>query len=731
MKRKNKSITHLLSICRILCLIILTTIVSQRGTFAQVDPTISDSQEKKKEAVPETKSAVRGVYTLGEIVVASPRETREGAGSISIIGADDIKRQNAQSLGEALQLVPGAYFRQSRYQQGNYVSLRGFDQENVLVLLDGVPLNVPYDGLLNLRDIPVQNISSIKVLKGMPSLLYGPNGMGGVINIISKKGEKEPTLDVSYQQSQHQTIHASAGHGWRIGDFSYYISAGHQRSDGYSLAREFAFPSEITANMPAGTAPPSDSGIRQNSDYERNSAAFTGNYDFSDNHRLGVSLEYYHNDYGIPTVAIFNENKKGQFSYVPRYWRFTDWERITANLTEESKITNSLRVRFRVFYDRYDNTLKAYDNESQESQTSVSPPAFTSTFNDYSFGYNVYAFWTGIRNNTLRFGISGKQDVHRVDYSDPSGESPRDEMTSRTYSYAIEDELELFDRLTLTAGASYDRFDKYEIDLPTKPTVELGNDMDAVSYQAGAKFAITEKSEIFASFSKRVRFPTMRNLYSDGVTGPLGDPNLKEQVVYNSEAGASWEMLEWLKIEMALFYDRVHDMISFDNQTGRFEQFGRVTLAGGEAGIESRVGRVFLGRLNYNYLFARNYSTVSIANKVASTFTYDPQDLPYRPSHKVDADITVSLPWGTGISVNGSYISEQAYYDRADIANKAMTAVQGELDDCFMVNLKVSQKIWKTEAYVAVTNLLNQEYYTLYLVPGMGRTIWGGMRMEL
>jgi outer membrane receptor for ferric coprogen and ferric-rhodotorulic acid len=129
MKRKNKSITHLLSICRILCLIILTTIVSQRGTFAQVDPTISDSQEKKKEAVPETKSAVRGVYTLGEIVVASPRETREGAGSISIIGADDIKRQNAQSLGEALQLVPGAYFRQSRYQQGNYVSLRGFDRK--------------------------------------------------------------------------------------------------------------------------------------------------------------------------------------------------------------------------------------------------------------------------------------------------------------------------------------------------------------------------------------------------------------------------------------------------------------------------------------------------------------------------------------------------------------------------------------------------------------------------
>ncbi len=697
--------------------------------------------EKKKVRPAEGKSQA---FTLGEIVV-SDVSMNEGPATMHVVTEKDIKRQNAQTTGEALALVPGAYFRQARYQSGFYLTLRGFEQENVLVLLDGVPLNAPYDGLINLNDIPAQQISSIKVVKGSPSLLYGTNGLGGVVNIISKKGTEVPSLSVNYQQAQHRTIHAGAGHGWKIGSFSYYLSASHQESNGYPLAEKFSFPDDITAAMlavpkpgtdPARVAPGADDNIRNNSDYKRNSVSFTGNYDFSLNHRLGLSLEYYKNEYGVPPVAIFNEVKSGglagQYRYFPRFWRWTDWERFTANLIEESRLFDTLRIRARLFYDSYDSAVEAYDDENYSAQNRISPPSFTSSYNDYSAGYNLYAFWTGLKNNTLRLGASGKQDVHREDYADVDGSEPETKMVSRSHAFTSEDELVLFRILTLTGGASWNYFDKRELVQPDASAVQdVGDDMSALSWQGGARVTIADGTDVYASFARRVRFPTMRNLYSSGATGPLGDPELQEQVSYNSELGCNVRVAEWLSLEGALFHSRVRDMINFDNQIGRFEQYGKVNIAGVEASVVTKLRDIFFGRISYTYLYARNDSVVTINNVVAAPYSYEPEELPYRPAHKVDADLALMLPFGTGLSVNGSYISERVYYDKAEGLTTSIVAHRETLDGYFLVNAKISQKIWKTEAYIMINNLFNQEYDNLYLVPGKGRVIWAGASMEL
>ncbi|MFH0725014.1 MAG: Plug domain-containing protein [Pseudomonadota bacterium] len=140
-------------------------------------------------------------FSLGEVVVSADRPDKEGPATIAKVTAEDIERQNATNLGEALKLVPGVFFRQGRSKEGYYVTMRGFEQENILILLDGIPIGVPYEGLVNLADIPVQNISEIKVIKGNASVLYGPNAMGGVINIITKKGTSDVTIENEYYPS--------------------------------------------------------------------------------------------------------------------------------------------------------------------------------------------------------------------------------------------------------------------------------------------------------------------------------------------------------------------------------------------------------------------------------------------------------------------------------------------------------------------------------------------------
>ena len=188
---------------------------------------------------------------------------------------------------------------------------------------------------------------------------------------------------------------------------------------------------------------------------------------------------------------------------------------------------------------------------------------------------------------------------------------------------------------------------------------------------------------------------------------------------------------EWLSFEGALFHSRVRDMINFYNQIGRFEQFGSVDIAGAEASIVTRLREMLFGRVSYTYLYTTSDSVVTINNNVAAPYSYKPGELPYRPAHKVDVDFSLMLPFGTGFSINGSYISERVYYDYAEGITNSIVTHKETLDGYFLVNAKVSQKFWKTEAYIMVNNLFNQEYDNLYMVPGKGRVIWAGASMEL
>ena len=149
-----------------------------------------------------------------------------------------------------------------------------------------------------------------------------------------------------------------------------------------------------------------------------------------------------------------------------------------------------------------------------------------------------------VENNTLRLGASGKQDVHREDYWDTTDpDQPDTKMVSRNHSFAAEDELTLARILTLTAGVAYDYFDKRELVQPDLTAIQdVGDDMDAVSYQGGVRVKIADGTDVYASFARRIRFPTMRNLYASGATGPQGNPDLQEQVSYNSELGLQREV---------------------------------------------------------------------------------------------------------------------------------------------------------------------------------------------
>lgn len=365
------------------------------------------------------------VYKLGEVLVTAMQEENEAPTTISEVSAADIEKYNASNLGEALKLLPGVYFRQGRAKQESYAAVRGFEQDKVLILLDGMPIYQPYEGLVNLIDIPVQNIAKIKIIKGVSSILYGPNTMGGVINIITKKGSYDPEASLSYQISDYNTHHIEATHGQTIGNFNYFMGISHKESDGFTLAGDFTLPADILAGIAQSPSPikhtptETDSGLRENSDYKRDAITFTGTWDSTPNNTLGISLGYYNNEYGIPATAIYRETRRGGGTahWYPRYWRFDDWERYTISLTDEYEVSETIRIKGRFFYDAYETALNAYDDDTYTTQfRTAGSPSFDSKYDDYNTGFNLYGFWDGVEKHHIRLGYSFKRDVHESEY---------------------------------------------------------------------------------------------------------------------------------------------------------------------------------------------------------------------------------------------------------------------------------------------------------------------------
>lgn len=131
-----------------------------------------------------------------QIVVTATRiesTTEETGSSISVVTAKQIQRQNAKNLHDALKLVPGLTFIASGGPgAASSVSIRGAESDHTLVLINGIRVNTNTEGGFDFSSIPADMVESIEVVRGPQSGLYGADAMGGVINVITRKGSSTP-----------------------------------------------------------------------------------------------------------------------------------------------------------------------------------------------------------------------------------------------------------------------------------------------------------------------------------------------------------------------------------------------------------------------------------------------------------------------------------------------------------------------------------------------------------
>ncbi|MEE2663746.1 MAG: TonB-dependent receptor [Myxococcota bacterium] len=195
--------------------------------------------------------ASTGVEPPDETIVITATRTSKSIGrvgsSITVIDAAEIERYQDRLVIDALERVPGLTVRRDGDRPGARTSvfIRGADSDQTLVLLDGVRLHDPSapNREAFLDHLGVEDIERIEVLAGPQSVLYGSDAIGGVINIVTRRGDGPPAPALRFEGGSYSTFDTVAT--LRGGGARHHYSASVSRtdSDGFS-ARSSPLPDD-------------------------------------------------------------------------------------------------------------------------------------------------------------------------------------------------------------------------------------------------------------------------------------------------------------------------------------------------------------------------------------------------------------------------------------------------------------------------------------------------------
>ena len=170
-------------------------------------------------------------------IVVSPTATEtpidQIASSVTVITAKDMDRDQRRTLPDALATVPGLNVVQSGGPGGlTSVFMRGTNSNHTKVLIDGIDASDPSNPnrSFDLGQLLTSDIQQIEVLRGPQSGLYGADALGGVISIITKKGEGPPRATATIEGGSFGTFNQTAGFSGAQDRINYAFNVAHFRA---------------------------------------------------------------------------------------------------------------------------------------------------------------------------------------------------------------------------------------------------------------------------------------------------------------------------------------------------------------------------------------------------------------------------------------------------------------------------------------------------------------------
>lgn len=248
-------------------------------------------------------------YSLGEVVVTASKPVVEQAGTVREVDRQHIEDSAARSLDEAIDLLPGVNVRVGG-QGTPRIDVRGFRTRHVKLLINGIPYNGAADGQFDPTLIPTDWISKIKLTSGASSQLYGDGALGGVINVVTRRGEGPASADVSFEGGDFGARRWQGSFAWGSDLADVFVTVGRRERDAFELAGDFT-----PARFEDGDA-------RLNSDFRRDTLYANASWRPRDTWEFGFALQAFDGEHGMPTGI--HDNDVDRFAQRPRFDRVDD-----------------------------------------------------------------------------------------------------------------------------------------------------------------------------------------------------------------------------------------------------------------------------------------------------------------------------------------------------------------------------------------------------------------------
>jgi len=163
-------------------------------------------------------AAVAAGHAIEPVIVTATRtETPvpDVLASVELIRGEELLRQPASELGDALRMIPGVEVaRLGGPGQQTSLFLRGTDSNHVLVLVDGLRINPGTIGSASIQNIAPELVDRVEIVKGPRSTLYGSDALGGVINVITRQGAADGgSVQAGFGRYDTQSANLRAGIG--------------------------------------------------------------------------------------------------------------------------------------------------------------------------------------------------------------------------------------------------------------------------------------------------------------------------------------------------------------------------------------------------------------------------------------------------------------------------------------------------------------------------------------
>jgi outer membrane cobalamin receptor len=182
------------------------------------------------------------VWEMEELVVTATRTVRpvwDVPASVEIIDLDTVSAATAIQLDELFKTVNGVDLQGSGFPGAQIkLNLRGltpgYQSKRVLVLVDGRRVNDAFQGNAEFALLPAAGLARIEIVRGPGSALYGSSALGGVINIVTRRGATEPGRTLRLAAGEHGTLQARVDDGGSSGGTDWFVSLQGVDTDGYA-----------------------------------------------------------------------------------------------------------------------------------------------------------------------------------------------------------------------------------------------------------------------------------------------------------------------------------------------------------------------------------------------------------------------------------------------------------------------------------------------------------------